>query len=141
MKKYFLLFFTLISLKFGYCQAVQTREITNKDISKTLASVETFNFKKGQKLSIKIFKISNGSGSANLPESDEISHNLLFCISEYDEVPAYKIFDVGPFINPIITKKIDSGNAYVITVINGLTGKRKSNKIIVDLNKIICTDL
>jgi hypothetical protein len=50
--------------------------------------------------------VNNGSGSANLPESDEVSFNLLLSVAFYDENLVAKLFDLGPFIPPKLVDKL-----------------------------------
>ena len=50
-------------------------------------------------VSVKIFKVDNGSASAGFPNS-EVSHDLLIAISAFDENPEQNLFEVGPFYNP-----------------------------------------
>jgi hypothetical protein len=80
---------------------------------------------------VSIFKTSNGSGTANLLESDEVSFNLLICVAQYDEHPESKLFSIGPFLNPKVTKKVDSGPSVTLVVEDGLAKKRRTFKLIV----------
>jgi hypothetical protein len=50
-------------------------------------------------LSVRIYKLDNGSSSAGYPSS-EVSHNLLVAISSFDEEPEQNLFQIGPFYNP-----------------------------------------
>lgn len=49
-------------------------------------------------MSVRIYKIDNGTGSARL-ESCEISHNLLMTVSEFDKEPNLNLFEVERFYN------------------------------------------
>ena len=50
-------------------------------------------------ISVKVYTMDNGSGSAGL-ESCERSDNLLVAVSEFDEAPLQNLFEVGPFLSP-----------------------------------------
>ncbi len=55
-------------------------------------------------LSVRVYIIDNGSGSAGIEEGHEVSHNLLIAVSEFDEEPNQNLFDIGPFFNPKFLK-------------------------------------
>lgn len=57
-------------------------------------------------LSVKIYTIDNGTGSAGF-ESSEVSHNLLIAVSEFDEEPNQSLFEIGSFYNPKFVKWIN----------------------------------
>lgn len=47
-------------------------------------------------LSVKVYQIDNGTGSAGFPSS-EVSHSYLIAVSEFDETPNHSLFEIGPF--------------------------------------------
>ncbi len=54
-------------------------------------------------LSVRIYKIDNGAGSAGF-NSGEVSHNILVAVSEFDIGPEQNLFEIGPFYNPEFIK-------------------------------------
>jgi hypothetical protein len=50
-------------------------------------------------LSVRVYQISNGAGSAGF-NSGEVSHNILIAVSEFDIAPKQNLFEIGPFFNP-----------------------------------------
>jgi hypothetical protein len=77
------------------------------------------------------YVISNGYGSANMPETDETSYNILFCVAHYDQQPDLKLFSISPFLYPKIIENRDSGDS-IIVVIQHFDGlKKKKTEIIV----------
>ncbi|WP_069658932.1 hypothetical protein [Arcticibacter eurypsychrophilus] len=119
----------------GYSQSVT--KVTDKNLINTLSSVETFNLEKGKDLCVGIFMITNGSGSANVPEADEVSNSYIISVSDFAEHPISKVFTVGPFYNPKITAKNDSGEKITFTLEHGGSTNRKRNSLIIDLDNII----
>ncbi len=59
-----------------------------------------------------------------LSESHEVSHDLIICVSEYDEYPEKRIFRIGPFIGPEIFSEIDLRNGYVLEIQHGVPKNR-----------------
>lgn len=72
----------------------------NSRLIKVLNNSELIGENANDYLSVKIYKIDNGSGSAGLPEGHEVSYNLLIAVSEFDENPNQSVFEIGPFYNP-----------------------------------------
>ncbi|RYE19536.1 MAG: hypothetical protein EOP45_12520 [Sphingobacteriaceae bacterium] len=139
MKKYILIFLVLICQQ-STGQKVQVKEISNIKAVKILTSVEFFTAIQGRKLMVKMFTVSNGSGSAHESGTDTITENLLFVVSEYDEEPEYKIYTAGPFYGLKILKKVESasGNTFTISLnhISGITGNRSKHQLQIDLRGI-----
>jgi len=81
------------------------------------------------------YVISNGYGSANIPETLEPSYNILFCVAHYDEQPDYKLFSIGPFLYPKIIENRDSGDSITVVIqhFDGLK-KRKTEIIVTETN-------
>lgn len=87
-------------------------------------------------LSVRIYKIDNGTGSAGFPSS-EVSHNLLIAVSEFDEVPNQNLFEIGPFYNPKFmkwTKKMEYQREFEIEY--GAYDDRKLLKLKVNINEL-----
>lgn len=139
--KIYILFLLVLICQRSTGQKVQVKEISNVKAAKILTSVESFTAMQGSKFVVKIFTVSNGSGSAREPGTDTITENLLFVVSEYDEDPEYKIFTAGPFYGLKIVKKAESasGDTFTITInhISGVIGKRKNHQLRIDLNQVV----
>lgn len=71
----------------------------NAKLIKALNNSEPINENSENYLSVRIYKIGNGTGSAGFPSS-EVSHNLLIAVSEFDEEPNQNLFEIGPSYNP-----------------------------------------
>ena len=132
-------YIVLLLLCFGfnsYSQSIESTEIIQHEPVKLISSIESFDVFAGKQLRIGIFKASNGSGSANLPESDEVSFNFLLSVTHYDENPENKIFSIGPFIGPKVIRKVDTGSSVTLFIEDGIVKKRKITKVIVSETKV-----
>ena len=76
----------------------------NTRLIKVLNNSELIGENRENYLSVRIYKIDNGSGSAGF-ESSEVSHNLLIAVSEFDEEPNQNLFEIGPFYYPKFVKR------------------------------------
>jgi hypothetical protein len=119
MKNY-ILFVLLFYSCTTYCQSIKSTTIIQRDIVNLIGNIESYDVFTGKQLVMNIIKVSNGYGSAHIPETDEVSHNIVISVSHYDDTPDYKVFTVGPFIFPKVIKKIDSGRSVIIIIEAGL---------------------
>lgn len=92
---------------------------------------------KGDQLYLTIFKSANGSGSANTPETHETSYNFLVSVSPYDENPESRLFSIGPFIQPKVIKKLDSGKIVTLLIEDGHAKNKKTYKVMVSETDVI----
>ena len=135
MKTISILFCLFLASSTSYGQ-VQIKEIQNIDQKSLLSQIDTVIFIKGKNMGITIFRVNNGSGSAHLPESDEVSYSFLISVSEYDENPESKLFSVGPFIYPKFSNNIDKGENYSLQISYGVNMQRKKNRLIITLDSV-----
>ncbi len=140
--RFALIIASIIFCNVGYSQNVgktAVKEVTNKPVVDILIGLESHAVLTGKKLTIDVFKISNGSGSAHVEGDDEISETYFFTITDSpgDENPIFKVFSLGPFYAPKIIKTTDLGDNYVLTFEHYNSGKRQLHKIILSLNKVV----
>src|SRR5690606_32384233 len=102
MKTLILLVLLSITANIAYPQKIEVKKISDKNLIDILFSAEDLVIKKANAMRISLFTINNGSGSANLPESDEVSFNIIVIVSSYDENPEAHAYSLGPFIKPRI---------------------------------------
>jgi len=87
-------------------------------------------------LSVRIYTINNGTGSAGF-ESCEVSHNLLIAVSEFDEEPNQSLFEIGPFYNPKFVKwNVKKEYEKEFEVEYGVYNNRKTIKLKVNINEL-----
>jgi hypothetical protein len=120
----------------SYAQSIKSTQIVQKDCVKLIGSIGSYDAFAGKHLMLGIFKVSNGIGSAKFPGTDEVSFDLLISVTHYDESPDYKVFKVGPFINPKVIKKDDTGPLITLIIEDGVFNKRKTRKVIVSEAKV-----
>lgn len=130
MKNY-IVFILLFCSYTSYCQSINSTEIIQNDCVKLIRNIGSYDTFAGKQLVLGIFKVSNGYGSANFPETDEVSFNMLISVTHYNETPDYKVFTVGPFINPKVIRKADAGTSVTFLIEDGVVNKRKTTKVIV----------
>lgn len=118
-------------------QNIKVKEVKDQSIIKFVNSVDSFFIKKPNRFGIILFVLSNGSGSAQLPESDESSQNILISVAEYDEQPQNRVFNAGPFLYLKFINEIDSGEYFTLTIEHGVTNSRKRNSLIIYADKVI----
>ena len=126
--KSFLTAFLLFLCTAVFSQDVKVSEVSDQYQNKLFNSIHKFQVISGRQLSISIFDVSNGSGSANLPESHESSCNLLISVAHYDEYPVPKLYNIGPFLNPEVASKTDSGLSVLLVIEHGIADRRIKTK-------------
>jgi len=125
----------LLFASLSFCQSINVTKITQTELVKLIGSIESYEPFAGRQLYLSTFITSNGSGSANMPETDETSLNILFCVAHYDQQPDYKLFSIGPFLYPKIIENRDSGDSITVVVqhFDGLI-KKKTEIIVTETN-------
>ena len=78
-------------------------EFENDKLIKALNNAEKLSENREKYLSVKIYRLDNGSGSGNSPTC-EVSHNLLIATSGSGEAPEQHLFEISEFINPVFIK-------------------------------------
>jgi len=108
----------------------------NSKLIKILNNSELIEASKDNFLSVKIFIIDNGTGSAGFPNS-EVSHNLLIAVSEFDEKPNQSLFEIGPFYNPKIVEWNEKEEyEKEIEIEYGIYNNRKTVKLKININEL-----
>ena len=103
---------------------------------KVLNSSELIGENRENNLSVKIYTIDNGTGSAGF-ENSEVSHNLLIAVSEFDEEPNQSLFEIGTFYNPKFVKWTDKKEyEKEIEVEYGVYNNRKIVKLKININEL-----
>ena len=138
IKSTFLLIFTICFIQVTYGQnELKIEKSENVKLIKVLNNSELIGENRENYLSVRIYKIDNGSGSAGISEGHEVSHNLLIAVSEFDEKPNQNIFEIGPLYNPKFIiwndiKKHERG----FQIEYGIYNKRKKIKLKVNINEL-----
>ena len=138
IKSTFFLIFTIcfIQITCGQDKLI-IKKSENSRLIKVLNNSELIGENAEDYLSVRIYKIDNGSGSAGFPEGHEVSHNLLIAVSEFDEEPNQNIFEIGPFYNPNFIKWTDKkeyGKEFEVEY--GINNNRKTVKLKININEL-----
>ena len=135
-----LTFFLLLSICFVTISCGQNElkieQSENKRLIKALNSSNLIAENRENWISVRIYTIDNGSGSAGF-ESGEVSHNLLIAVSEFDENPNQSVFEIGPFINPKYvnwTELQDYEKEFEVEY--GVYDKRKRLNLVININEL-----
>lgn len=119
------IFFCLV---LNTCLGVQepsVKKLDNQELSMILNNIESMKKYEVETFSIVIFLKSNKSGSANLGETDEVSHSYLIGISEHDEFPKQSLYQIGNFINPQIQNVIYHKKKIELWIEHGIYNSRR----------------
>jgi len=111
-------------------------EFENDKLIKALNNAEKLSENREKYLSVKIYRLDNGSGSGNSPTC-EVSHNLLIATSGSGEAPEQHLFEIGEFINPDFIKWQNvSEYKKSFTIEFGVQDKRTRKQFNVRLNSL-----
>ena len=125
----------LTQISFGQ-NKLKIEKSENSRLTKVLNNSELIGENRENYLSVKIYTIDNGTGSAGL-ESSEVSHNLLIAVSEFDEEPNQNLFEIGPFYNPKFIKWTEIKEyEREFEVEFGIYNNRKTVRLKVNINKL-----
>lgn len=97
-----LLIFVFVNHQANAQKKVQLQNLSNKFLKSILCNLDTTVVKSNNNIAVRYYLISNPSGSAKLPESDEVSNQLIFAVSTIDDDPVQHLYKTQRFINPRI---------------------------------------
>lgn len=126
--------------------SIKFREINNNDFSiekiedfelqRLLNGIEILKEFKTPELSVRIMTLGNLPGSAGF-DNGEITTDLYFAISEFDELPEQNLFRVSEFLNPKIeTVDTSDNNKPIIKISFGKSGERQFMTFEITINEL-----
>ncbi|MEH6764381.1 MAG: hypothetical protein V7655_07770 [Aequorivita antarctica] len=138
IKTTFSLLFIICFIQMSFGQdKLKIEKSDNNRLIKVLNNSQLIGENKENYLSVRIYTIDNGSGSAGF-ESCEVSYNLLVAVSEFDEAPNQSVFEIGPFISPKFIKWTGVKEyEREFTIEHGVFDNRKTIKLKTNLNELI----
>ena len=138
IKSTFTLILTICLIQISFSQnELNIKKSKNFRLIKVLNNSELIGENRENYLSVRIYKIDNGSGSAGFPEGHEVSHNLLIAVSEFDEEPNQSLFEIGPFYNPKFIKWTDKEEyEKAFEIEYGIYNNRKKIKLKININEL-----
>jgi hypothetical protein len=117
----------------SFCQSVQ--KIDQSDLTDLFVRMESFSIDKFDDFMLRVFKVNNGSGSANISGTHEVSHNFYLLVNGYDEQPVGNLYNIGPFYNPRIEKPVKARDQAFLMVESGPYNHRKKTKVLLSFNE------
>ncbi|EAQ41252.1 MULTISPECIES: hypothetical protein [Flavobacteriaceae] len=137
IKSTFILILTICFIQISFGQnALKIKKSEDSRLIKILNNSELIGENSENYLSVRIYTIDNGTGSAGF-ESSEVSHNLLIAVSEFDEEPNQSLFEIGPFYNPKFVKWTDKKKyEKEFEIEYGIYSNRKTIKLKININEL-----
>jgi hypothetical protein len=137
IKSSFFIVLAFCSFNLFYGQTnLKIEKSVNSRLIKVLNNSELIAENSEPYLSVRIYKVDNGSGSAGF-ESCEVSFNLLIAVSEFDQLPKQNLFEFGPLLNPSFLKWVETNNKKEFIIEYGLFDKRQRLKLVVTINELL----
>jgi len=134
-KKLFLFFFSCFGLSIGFAQTIKYRSINNEDLVYVLNNIEkTIEFtNSNQTLFVKVYVVSDPSGSANIPETEEVTNTIYIATSEDGEAPEQNLFKLTSVYDPKIISWTKLAKYPQLVFSYGPADKRKKVAISIEL--------
>lgn len=133
MKK--LLFLLLLISQTVVGQTVSKQ--TNHPLIEFLSNVQSLNIQETDNFVIRIYLISNAPGSSKEEGTETVTHHFWITVNEYDTYPDYNLYSVGPFIDPKIVTEGKTANGYYMNIQHGNADHKQTQKLIIELNRVI----
>ena len=115
---------------------ISIKKIENFEFQRLLNGIEILKEFKTADLSVRIMIVGNLSGSAGFANG-EITDDLYFAVSEFDELPEQNLFRVSEFYNPKIETVDTSDNKKpVIKISFGKSGERQFMIFEITINEL-----
>jgi len=89
-----------------------------------------------QTLFVKVYVVADPSGSANTPDTEEITNTIYIATSEAGELPEQHLFKLTSVYDPKIINWTKSGSHSKLIFSYGAASKRKKVAILIDLKTL-----
>jgi hypothetical protein len=135
MKKIFLPVILLFVVATAFGQKVTP--VKDQSLVTLLNNVETFTVASDDNAAVRVYKVSNPSGSAHMPGTDEVSHRFLIAVSTIDDAPEEYLYNVGDFLAPKVLGLTKAGKgAFALSIEYGVYNMRKKVQLDITLKKV-----
>lgn len=115
---------------------ISIEKIENWEIQRLLNGIEIIKEFKTSELSVRIMTLGNLAGSAGF-DNGEITSDLYFAVSEFDELPEQNLFRISEFLTPKIETVDTSDNKKPIIKISfGKSGERQFMTFEITINEL-----
>ena len=131
-----ILLFSLLSLQ-ALGQTLRYKKVESHDLTYLLNNIEKTTDFKASDLSVKVYLVSDPSGSAQTGETDEVTTSIYFAVSEYDQAPEQYVYRLTSVYNPKFVKWIKDAAGPKLVITYGPFNKTKTATIQVTLKRLI----
>ena len=133
-----LLLFSLLSLQ-ALGQTLRYKKVESYALTYLLNNIEkTTDFKASESdLAVRVYSVSDPSGSAQTGESDEVTASIYFAVSEYGEAPEQYVYRLTSLYNPKFVKWVKDAGGPKLVITYGPYNKIRTATIQVTLKKLI----
>jgi hypothetical protein len=141
-KPLFILLTTCFVITLVQSQIVTVEKVSDMNIKKLVPNIKSYNSFNHKELGIAVLEVANETGSANLPESEEVTTDLFIGVSEADENPRQNCFRIKNLygITEIKLEKSETTDAilsFFYIDIKAKSNKKKQIKIQLNLDQAI----
>ena len=141
-KPLFILLITCFVITRVQSQIVTVEKVSDINIRKLVPNIMSYHSFNHKELGIAVLEVANETGSANLPESEEVSTDLFIGVSEADENPRQNCFRIKNMygITEIKLEKSETTEAilsFFYIDIQAKSNKKKQVKIRLNLDQAI----
>ena len=131
-----ILLFSLLSLQ-ALGQTLRYKKVESHDLTYLLNNIEKTTDFKASDLSVKVYLVSDPSGSAQTGETDEVTASIYFAVSEYDQAPEQYVYRLTSVYNPKFVKWIKDAAGPKLVITYGPFNKTQTATIQVRLKRLI----
>lgn len=124
MKRILVILGFLISTSCFAQDSIQVDTINNDELVNIFNRIELLREFKTENLMIRLFSYDNDSGSAKL-NNGEVTQNIYFAVSEYDELPKQSLFRIKDLYSTEIVSIDNSGNDTVLIELTHIKNETK----------------
>jgi hypothetical protein len=131
----FLLLFNCFIIFPVFAQHLNYKSVSNEDLTYVLNNIEKHITLKNNAdtLFINVYMVSDPSGSAGIPEGEEITNTIYIAVSEDGEAPEQNLFKLTSVYNPKIVSWNTAAIRPQIVLAYGPFDKRKKATISISL--------
>ena len=135
--RFLILLFSLLSLQ-ALGQTLHYKKVESYDLTYLLNNIEkTTDFTASESdLRVKVYLVSDPSGSAQTGETDEVTTSIYFAVSEYDEAPEQYVYRLTSVYNPKFVKWIKDAAGPKLVITYGPFDKTQTATIQVTLKRL-----
>jgi len=125
----FLCFSVLLFSQSANAQKPSVQKLNNANLSYVLNNIRSTHKAETAGFAVTVYVVSNKSGSAKQPETDEVTDNIYIAVSEFDEQPKQSLFVVKNLYGPSgfqLTKQPDQTIKFSFSYLKGKVKKNFS---------------